>query len=127
MVYEKTNPYQVYKQQSIMTMTQCEMLVKLYDETIKRLNLAIICLEGKDYVGANEALQKAHQIVNYLLVNLNSAYDISKDLAALYEYFLYEILNANLKKDAEKLPEIITMISELKETYLQADKSIRKH
>ena len=32
------NPYQKYQQQSIMTMTQGEMLIKLYDEVNKQLN-----------------------------------------------------------------------------------------
>ena len=32
------NAYQKYQQQSVTTMTQGEMLIKLFDETIKQLN-----------------------------------------------------------------------------------------
>ena len=32
------NPYQKYQQQSVMTMTPGEMLLKLYDEVITQLN-----------------------------------------------------------------------------------------
>jgi len=34
------NPYQKYQQQSVMTMTPGEMLLKLYDGTITQLNAA---------------------------------------------------------------------------------------
>ena len=34
------NPYQAYKQQSVMTMTQGEMLNKLYEEAAKQLSFA---------------------------------------------------------------------------------------
>ena len=38
------NPYQQYQRQSVMTMTQGEMLTKLYDEVIKQMSGAKICL-----------------------------------------------------------------------------------
>ena len=43
------NGYQQYKQQSISTMTKSEMLILLYDESIKRLALAQIALEKENY------------------------------------------------------------------------------
>ena len=40
------NPYAKYKQQSIMTMTQGDMINLLFDETINRLNKGLAGLEA---------------------------------------------------------------------------------
>ena len=60
------NPYQKYKQQSIMTMTPGELLLKLYDESINQLRQAVGALGQKQYDKANAALQKAQRIISHL-------------------------------------------------------------
>ena len=104
------NPYQQYQRQSVMTMTQGEMLTKLYDEVIKQMSGAKICLTEKDLSGVNNALQKAQRILFYLKSTLDFKYEISGNLDALYDFFIERIVQANLKKDAAMLDEIIPMI-----------------
>ena len=41
--------YQQYKEQSIATMTQEELLLLLYDELVKRLMQAELALDKKEY------------------------------------------------------------------------------
>ena len=77
------NPYQAYQQQSVMTMTQGEMLLKLYDETIKQLSAAEIFMGEGSIEKTNQALQKAQKIVNHLRATLDFQYEISNQLAAL--------------------------------------------
>jgi len=72
------NPYQQYQRQSVMTMTQGEMLTKLYDEVIKQMSGAKICLTEKDLSGVNNALQKAQRILFYLKSTLDFKYEISR-------------------------------------------------
>ena len=60
------NPYQAYKQQSVMTMTQGEMLNKLYEEAVKQLSFAEVYMKDKDYTKINDALQRAQRILNHL-------------------------------------------------------------
>lgn len=120
------NPYEAYTQQSVMTMTPGEMLNKLYDETVKQLRYAEVYLEKKDYGKVNGALQKAQRILNYLRNTLDFQYEVSKGLDALYEYFIQQIVKANIHKDAAPLAEIIPMLSELQQTFIQADKLARK-
>ena len=119
------NPYQVYKQQSIMTMTQGEMLHKLYEEVVKQLRCAEIFIEEKDYGKTNEALQKAQRILNHLKATLNHQYEISNNLAALYDYFIQQIVLANIRKDAAPIREVAPMIQELEDAFTQADKLAR--
>ena len=119
------NPYQQYQRQSVMTMTQGEMLTKLYDEVIKQMSGAKICLTEKDLSGVNNALQKAQRILFYLKSTLDFKYEISGNLDALYDFFIERIVQANLKKDAAMLDEIIPMIEVLRDTFVQGDRNAR--
>ena len=47
------NPYARYKEQSVMTMTQGDMINLLFDEVINRLNKGLVSLEQNDYEGSN--------------------------------------------------------------------------
>lgn len=119
------NPYQQYQRQSVMTMTQGEMLTKLYDEVIKQMSGAKICLTEKDLSAVNNALQKAQRILFYLKSTLDFKYEISGNLDALYDFFIERTVQANLKKDAAMLDEIIPMIEDLRDTFVQADRNAR--
>lgn len=119
------NPYAKYKEQSVMTMTQGDMINLLYSEIISRLNKAVICIEEKDIAGRNEHLKKARAIVTYLLTTLDSQYEVSKGLSSLYEYFSHSMVQANIKNDAGPIQEILPMVEELKDAFSQADKQVR--
>ncbi len=119
------NPYAKYKEQSVMTMTQGDMINLLYEEVISRLNKAIICIGDKDIEGRNNHLKKARAIVTHLDTTLDSQYEVSKSLSALYEYFNYSMTQANIKNDAGQLEAILPMVEELKDAFAQADRQVR--
>lgn len=116
------NPYETYKQQSVMTMTQGEMLLKLYDETIIQLSAAEIYIGDKNIEKTNQALQKSQKIINYLKATLDFQYDISNQLSALYDFFVRQIVSANIHKDAAPIHEIIPLVTELRDSFAQAAK-----
>ena len=119
------NPYNKYASQSVMTMTHGEMLTKLYEATILNMNLAIKGISEKDIPTTNLALQKAQKILNYLTVTLDRQYPISNNLAALYDFFNRQLIAANVKKDASLIQEIVPMVEELRDVFIQGDKLSR--
>ncbi len=119
------NPYESYKKQSVMTMTPGDMLLMLYDEAIKECTVAKIALEKKNYSEVNRAMQKVQRILVHLKDTLDFKYEISNNLAALYDYFIRQTTTANIKKDGAPLDEIIPMLQELRDTYSEADKRSR--
>ena len=119
------NPYNKYATQSVMTMTHGEMLAKLYEGAILNMNLAIKGISEKNIVTTNESLQKAQKIFNYLTVTLDRSYPISNNLAALYDFFNHQMISANVKKDAAIIQEIIPMVEELRDTFIQGEKLAR--
>lgn len=119
------NPYAKYKQQSVMTMTQGDMINLLYDEIINRLNKGLLGLEVRDYEASNTHFKKAQAIISHLESTLDSQYPVSQNLSSLYEYFNYQIIQANIKKNPDPVREVLPMIMELKEAFAQADKQVR--
>ncbi len=119
------NPYNQYKEQSLMTMTPEEHIVKLFEGCSKNLNYAKIHIEDKNYAKANESLQKAKRIIRYLDECLDHQYEISANLSTLYEYFIWSITQANMHKDVKILDDIIPMIDELGDSFKKAGKAAR--
>ena len=121
--------YETYKQQSVMTMTQAEMLTMLYDGILKELYAVLKAFEKQpaDIAEVNRGLQKAQKIANYLKSSLDTNYDIANKLFSLYDYCGWLLTQANIKKDPARLDEVGDIIRELKESYIQADKSLRMH
>jgi flagellar protein FliS len=114
--------YKAYQQQSIMTMTPSEILTTLYDALIKELSLSKLALAKKSYADANTHLQKCQRILTHLQVSLDFKYEISNNLDALYDYFSYVTVQANIHKNADGLDDIIGMIAELRDVYIEAAK-----
>lgn len=108
-----------------MTMTHGEMLVKLYEETLKQLKMAQNAIERNDIVAANSAMQKAQRILSYLKETLDFKYEISNNLASLYNFFTEQIVSANVHKDSNLLAQIIPLIEDLKDTFVQGERLAR--
>ena len=85
------NPYQKYKEETVMTMTQGEMLLLLYDELVKRLRASQIMAEKERYDDFDANITRAEEIIRYLKDTLNFDYSISQELYRLYDFFLVEL------------------------------------
>lgn len=117
--------YAKYRAQSVMTMTQGEMVVKLFEGVEKQLNIAIVTIDEKNFAGANTALQKSQRILRHLMGTLDMQYPVSHNLYSLYEYFIFRIIDANVKKDTKNLKEVLPMIGELRDSFSKAEKLSR--
>lgn len=120
-----TNPYQAYKQQSVMTMTPGQMLIAVFDELIKQLKMSQIAFENNDIPEINRSLQKSQRIINELKASLNFDYEISNNLNDIYNYFNRVIMNANIKKDPSEIGDVLSMITDLKDAFSQANNLAR--
>ena len=119
------NPYQKYMQQSVTTMTPAQLLIALYDKAITEINKAIIFIEDHDIPKAHNSITRVSEIVDTLDAHLKVKYEISDNLAALYQYFRERLVEANIKKDPEILKEILPMITEIRDAFFEASKLAR--
>ncbi len=120
------NAYQKYKAQEVNMANPMALIVMLYNGCIKRLKLARIAIEKKDYAEANASLQKAQDIISELINSLDLHYDISKNLLSLYDFMYREIVKINLRKDAERIEPLIKMLSGLRDAWMQVEKTCRQ-
>ncbi len=118
-----TNSYQHYKEQSINTMTQGELLLLLYDELIKRLVRGDLALKKKDYPTFEAAIDRCMDILRYLDDTLNWEYALSGDLHRLYDYFLYELNRVKIGRNQTELDKIRPMLEDLRDTFRTAEKN----
>lgn len=114
-----------YTQQSVLTMTQGEMVVKLYAEVEKQLSLAAAGIKDGDIAGTNRCLQKSQRILRHLMGTLDMNIELSHNLYSLYDYFIRRTIDANVKKDVKAIEEILPMVHELKDAFAQAEKLSR--
>lgn len=115
--------YQQYRQNSLETMTQGELLLLVYDELVKRLKLANMELGRQQYENFEKAVDRAMEIIRYLSATLDRRYPISKNLSQLYEFFCYELSRVKAGRNATELERVIRMTDELRDSFRQADKN----
>ncbi|MDL2252732.1 flagellar export chaperone FliS [Ruminococcaceae bacterium OttesenSCG-928-I18] len=116
------NPYEQYQQKMLTTMTQGEMLLKLYDETLRQIDLARQYIQTQEIAEMDKAIAKAQKIIRYLRGNLDFRYSVAGNLAKLYDFFGSELMTASVKKDVKPLDDIRPLISDLRNTFEQCDK-----
>ena len=118
------NAYQQYKTQSVNTMTASEMLLLLFDELVKRLGRAELALEIEDYDLFGQSVTRSGEIVQYLKVTLDRSYPISRELSAMYDFFIYEIGRINAGRNPKVIVELKHLVEELREAFREASKML---
>lgn len=115
--------YQQYKEQSINTMTQGELLLLLYDELVKRIHRAGLALEKKEYGLFEASVDRCIEIIRYLDDTLDPQYPISANLNRLYDFFSYELARVKAGRNQKVLEEIKPMITDLRDSFREAEKN----
>lgn len=112
--------YQAYRQTQVSTASQGELLLMLFDGAIR------FARQGQDHMGKGEIeeasfkLIRAQDIVNELILSLNlEVGDIAHSLQQLYTYIYDLLVQANVKKESEKVDEAVRMLTELRDTWEQ--------
>lgn len=120
-----SNPYEQYRQQGVMTASPMELTVMLYDGCIKQLKIGKTGIESKDFELTNQALQKAQDIIGELANSLDMGVEMSQTLLDLYDFFLNQIIAANISKDAALIDPVVNLMKELRDAWATAARSCR--
>ena len=111
---------QQYKQQSLSTMTQGELLNLLLDELVKRLLRGDLALEQQDWPLFEASIDRCIDIVRYLDDTLVRRYEISRELHRLYDFFLYDLNRIKLGRNKQELDRLRPMIVDLRDSFRTA-------
>ena len=113
------NGYNQYREQSVLTAGPGELVLMLYDGCLKQIRLARLAINENMAPERNNALQKAQEIVSELINSLDFDYELSDSLYALYDYFLNELITANVENSTNRLDSIESLLVELRDTWEQ--------
>lgn len=116
------NSYQQYKKHDVMMANPLELIIMLYNGCIKKLKLAGIAIQEKNYELANSHLQKAQEIIMELINGLDFKYSIANELMSLYEFINRQIISVNIKKDADGIQPLVEILAALRDSWMKVNK-----
>lgn len=124
MAYQQTS-VQAYRQTSVKTASQGRVIVMLYDEALRQIDMAIALLDNnsKQLDKVNNAVLKAQDVVTELMVSLDmdQGGDIAQNLFRLYLYFNDTLRDANFKKDADAMRKVRALLANLRDAWKQIE------
>ncbi len=106
-----------YQNNKINTATPAELTLMLYEGAIKFCNIAKAGLDEKNITKTNNNILKAENIITHLRTTLDFAYPVAQEFEKVYLYIYNGLVESNIKKDGEKLEEIIGTIREMRDTW----------
>ena len=123
----KINPLNAYKETKIRTASQGQLIIMIYDETIRQIDLAVDALGGgnRRLDAVHNSIVKAQDLITELTVSLDfdRGGEIARGLFSLYMFFRQHLTEANIKKSPEMLGDVRSMLAELREAWVQISKT----
>lgn len=117
---------QQYQMNQVMTASPAELTLMLYKGSVRFINASKYALQKGNYEEASQYNLRAQAIIRELMITLNMDYEISKNLYALYDFLLYRLIQANIKRDIAILDEVRGFCEEFVETWSQAMKLAKR-
>ena len=109
--------YAAYNNSKILTASPAELTLMLYDGAIKFVNIAIDAIEKKDIEKAHNNIMKTERIIIEFQSTLDHKYPVAKDFDAVYTYLIQRLRDANLKKDAEIMREVLKHLRTMRDAW----------
>jgi len=115
-----------YVKDTIETLTAPRLVTMLYDTLVSDLREAEADIAAGDKFNANKRLVRAQKIVLELRTSLKpELWSGGPRLAALYDYWLREIVHANVRKDAGRVAICRQQIEPIRDAWHQAANEVQ--
>jgi len=106
-----------YKTMSVETASPGELVLMLYNESLRAMKDASLAMERKDIGATCKNLLKAQDIVLELRTSLNpkAGMEVAANLDTMYEYVGGRLIEANIKKSQEPLMDAMKVMGNLRD------------
>jgi flagellar protein FliS len=116
-----TNARAAYMDASIATASPARLLVMLFDRLVLDVQRGLAAQRSGDFEETHRQLTHAQDILLELATSLRpEEFRGGYYLAALYSFLHRQLVMANVRKDASITDEVLTMVTDLCETWRQA-------
>ncbi len=113
----RSNGYAAYANNRIMTASKGELTLLLYEGAIKFCNMAIAAIKENNVQKAHVNIVKVQKIIEEFQSTLDHKYPIAKDFDNVYSYLQQQLVQANVKKDADILKEVLGHLRTMHDTW----------
>lgn len=119
--------YAQYQQNQLLTASPAKLLLAAYDGAIRFCRIGAEKMKEQKLDEQSTYLNKALAIVFELLSTLKEDVDpvLVTRLKSLYVYVIEKLAHANLNNDQAALSEAMQVLSQLRETWAEADKLLQ--
>jgi flagellar protein FliS len=104
-----------YKDNSVSTQNKGRLIVLLYEGAIKFMKLAIKELEAGNNEAKGQYINRAMDIITELnaILDMEKGGEIAANLRKLYMFMNNRLAQANIKRDANMIRDVIKLMEEL--------------
>ena len=121
-----------YRKIGVETATPIRRVIMVYDGIIKFLEYAYNhcnkpTLDTDDYAKINNGLLKAEALITELKLGLDFTVEgeIADTLNDLYSFWIAQISAANQEKKPEKIKEVLELVTDLRDGWVEAEKGLK--
>lgn len=112
------NPYKTYLKNEIEGATKGKLILLLYDGALKFLKISQKFINENEIESAHTNIIKTQNILYELMSTLNmDAGEVSENLLKLYDFMIWQLVEANKEKDAEKIESVIKLLVVLRDAW----------
>ncbi|HOS93856.1 MAG TPA: flagellar export chaperone FliS [Armatimonadota bacterium] len=114
--------YQNYRRTAVETASRGRLILLLYDGLLRFLEQARTELAERKPKEAHFALIKAQNVLSELMasLDLDQGGEIARNLLAIYEFMFMQLVDANFRKSAEPVDEVVDLVRTLREAWDRA-------
>ena len=120
-----SNPYNIYKQNSVNMASSQQLLLILLDGAVKYTKIARMAILNKDIARAHKELVRVQDIFLELMITMDKNTKYMEDLYNIYDFIKNELAKANIKKDITIIDNTLPLIEEIRDMWYEVDAKIK--
>ena len=120
-----SNPYNIYKQNSVNMASSQQLLLMLLDGAVKYTKIARMAILNKDIARAHKELVRVQDIFLELMITMDKNTKYMEDLYNIYDFIKNELAKANIKKDITIIENALPLREEIRDMWYEVDAKIK--
>lgn len=120
-----SNPYNIYKQNSVNMASSQQLLLMLLDGAVKYTKIARMAILNKDIARAHKELVRVQDIFLELMITMDKNTKYMEDLYNIYDFIKNELAKANIKKDITIIDNTLPLMEEIRDMWYEVDAKIK--
>ena len=101
----------------ITSANKSQLVVIMYDMFDQYLADAKESINISKFADMHTEIRRARNVLSELIISLDMKYEVAKDFERIYVYLAQRLVEANIKKDKEKLEEALVHLRTMRDTW----------